>query len=280
MKKKFIILFLLLSISISLLFFFISLKDIDIVTIFTVVEGGNYTFSLNNTIYKIPDLYVQKHEFTNKQLAEVLNWGLKQGYIEISKSEVYETYQGRFLIYLLDEKYSGLIFSKGEFSVKKNFDNLPASYVSWYGALTIANFFSIMNGFIPCYNLINGETTPKGNGFRLPYSYEWEFCAKGGNKSKKFTYSGSNDLNEVGWYIKNSSKFPQVVMLKKPNELGLYDMSGNLYEWCFEMGISAGVYARGGAFDSNENQCLPVSFSEFEPLDCLINVGFRLFRNK
>ncbi|MEJ5273793.1 MAG: SUMF1/EgtB/PvdO family nonheme iron enzyme, partial [Spirochaetota bacterium] len=252
---------------------FISSNEIDIVSIFKIVEGGNYKFSLNGVNYKIPDLYVQKSEFSNRQLVEILNWALKQGYIEVVKNEVYEIYQGRFLIYLLEEKYSGLVFSKNEFSVKKNFENLPASYISWYGALTICNFLSMMQGFVPCYNLINAEPTPNGNGFRLPYSYEWEYCAIGGKKSQNFKYSGSNDLNEVGWFNKNSSKSPQMIMMKKPNELGLYDMSGNLYEWCFEMSTSAGVYARGGDFNSNESQCLPTSFSEFDPLDCLINVG-------
>lgn len=259
---------------------FISSNEIDIVSVFTLVEGGNYKFSLNGVNYKIPDLYVQKSEFSNRQLVETFNWALKQGYIEVVKNEVYETYQGRFLIYLLEEKYSGLVFSKNEFSVKKNFENLPASYISWYGALTICNFLSMMQGFVPCYNLINTEPTPNGNGFRLPYSYEWEYCAIGGKKSQNFKYSGSNDLNEVGWFNKNSSKSPQIIMMKKPNELGLYDMSGNLYEWCFEMSTSAGVYARGGDFNSNESQCLPNSFSEFDPLDCLINVGFRMFRTK
>lgn len=278
MKKFF--LFYLIILLFSLTIFFIGTSSIDIVSDFTLVEGGTHTFSLNSTNYKIPDLYVQKHELTNKQLAELLNWAFKQGYIEVTKNEVYEIYQGKYLIYLLNEKYSGLSFSKDGFTVKKNFDNLPASYVSWYGALALSNFFSLMQGFIPAYNIMNGEMTPKGNGFRLPFSYEWEYCAIGGKKTQKFIYSGSNDLSEVGWYSKNSSNAPQIVMLKKSNELGLYDMSGNLYEWCFEMGISAGVYARGGSFNSSENQCLPSSFSEFDPLDCLINVGLRFFRTK
>ncbi len=266
-----------LSISIAL---FLTLNSFDFITNFLFVEGGNHIYSLNGQTIKINDLYVQKHELTNKELAEILNWAYNQGYIEISKDEVFEVYQGKFLVYQLDQKYSGLVFSKNSFSVKMNFDNLAASYISWYGALTIANFLSLMQGFTPSYNLINAELTPKGNGFRIPFSYEWEYCAIGGKKTKNFKYSGSNDLKEVGWYAKNSGNFPQIIMLKAPNELGLYDMSGNLYEWCFEMGISAGVYARGGAFNSTENQCQVSSFTEFEPLDCLINVGVRLFRTK
>jgi len=128
-------------------FFFLSFKTFDIVTIFTLVEGGNHVFSLNGETIKIDDIYVQKHELTNAQLADILNWAYKQGYLEISKDEVYEVYQGKFLIYQLEQKYSGLIFAKDSFNVKKNFGNLPASYISWYGALAISNFLSIM-GFI------------------------------------------------------------------------------------------------------------------------------------
>lgn len=276
MKNKLYFLFSIL----FLISFIYSFNSIDIVSVFTIVEGGNHVFSLNGATFKISDLYVQKFELTNRQLVEILNWAFKQGYLEISKNEVFEVYQGRFLIYQLEEKYSGLNFSKNEFSVKKNFENLPASYISWYGALAVANFLSMMQGFTPCYNLINAELTPKGNGFRLPFSYEWEYVAIGGKKSQKFKYCGSNELNEVGWFNKNSSNSPQIVMMKKSNELGIFDLSGNLYEWCFEMGISAGVYARGGSFNSNESQCTPQSFSEFDPLDCLIDVGVRLFRTK
>ncbi len=274
---KNIIIFLIIFLS---FFIILSMVKFDTISTFTLVEGGEHIFSLNGQPYKINDLFVQKHELTNEQLAEILNWAFTNGYIEISNDEVYETYQGRFLIYQLEQKYSGLLFSKNSFAVKSKFEKLPASFISWYGALTIANFLSIIHGFTPCYNLISTDLTPGGNGYRIPFSYEWEYCAMGGKKSNKYKFSGSNNLSEVAWYSKNSSNSPQPIMLKKPNEIGLYDMSGNLYEWCYEMGISAGVYARGGAFNSNENQCLPTSFFEFEPLDCLINVGVRLFRTK
>ena len=94
--------------------------------------------------------------------------------------------------------------------------NLPVELVSWNDC----------QKFIKKLNKITGQN------FRLPTEAEWEYAARGGNKSKGYKYSGSNNLDDVAWYKHNCSNDTHAVKTKQPNELGLYDMSGNVQEWC------------------------------------------------
>lgn len=85
------------------------------------------------------------------------------------------------------------------------------------------------NDVIDFITKLNQKT---GQKFRMPTEAEWEYAARGGNRSKGYLYSGSNTMDEVGWYSSNSGGRIHAVKTKQPNELGLYDMSGNVWEWC------------------------------------------------
>jgi sulfatase modifying factor 1 len=102
------------------------------------------------------------------------------------------------------------------FKHKSTEDNEPVLYVTWYDAQRFCEWMS----------------TKTGKHYRLPTEAEWEYAAKGGVLSNKYRYSGSNDIEEVGWVKSNAGGQIMNVGLKKPNELGIYDMTGNALEYC------------------------------------------------
>ncbi|TWX65891.1 formylglycine-generating enzyme family protein [Colwellia demingiae] len=87
-----------------------------------------------------------------------------------------------------------------------------------------------------------------GKVFRLPSEAEWEYAAKGGNESRGYTYSGSNNIDDVAWYAGNSVHKNHPVAMKKPNELGLYDMTGNLWEFCMD-DMSRTIYSKAPRYN-------------------------------
>ena len=229
-------------------------------------------------------------------------------------------YMGKYEVTQAEyEKYCNY-GSSSPSSDKGDGDNYPAYYVSWYDALVYCNKRSMEEGLTPCYS-ISGNTDPKdwgevptssdntwnavvcnwnANGYRLPTEAEWEYAARAeDNTVASLTYSGTSDVNELGdyaWYG-NTKDASHEVGTKLPNAFGLYDMSGNVWEWCWNWftnsydaeaeggsdptGSSAvsGRVCRGGSWNLNSDDCAVscrsygIPFSRYD-----VSLGFRVVR--
>jgi len=119
-------------------------------------------------------------------------------------------------------------------------DDLPVEKISWYDAIDYANRLSQKDGLTPAYTISEDKVSwNKGaDGWRLPTEAEWEFAARGGVSSRGYTYAGGNEVDAVARYNKKGGHGTKPVGTYGPNELGLYDMSGNVSEWCWDWGWS------------------------------------------
>ncbi len=158
-------------------------------------------------------------------------------------------------------------------------ENKPVEEVSWYNAVEFCNALSKKLGYEPAYS-INGNSVTwneNANGFRLPTVEEWRYAARGG---QNYEYSGSNNLDSVGWYDCNSNNTTHLVALKKPNGYGLYDMSGNVWEWCWDSHGHDDRFNCGGSWRSyDSNSCKVDSRNYYDTDYGHSRIGFRLARS-
>ena len=204
--------------------------------------------------------------------------------------------------------------------------NLPVENVSWYDCIEYCNRRSAKEGLQPYYTIDRNRKDPDNqnaidtikwtvtintgaNGYRLPTEAEWEYAADGGQLSRSFLYSGSDILDDVAWYFANAGDKPLTgfwswpavehnhdkthpVGTRKPNELGLYDMSGNVREWCWNWygdspatgtgpaQSAAGRVWRGGGWMGGDFCCASSYRAAFEASGRGPDQGFRICRSK
>ncbi|MCI0666944.1 MAG: formylglycine-generating enzyme family protein, partial [Methylococcaceae bacterium] len=115
-------------------------------------------------------------------------------------------------------------------------DRCPANFITWFQAAEFCNALSEREGFKPCYK-IEGRSVEwlrNANGYRLPTEAEWEYAVRAGTKSIYFFGDDARRLGEYAWYSENSGKTVHPVGMRKPNPFGLYDLLGNVWEWCWD----------------------------------------------
>ena len=190
----------------------------------------------------------------------------------------------------------------------------PVNYVNWYTAIAYCNKLSLKDGLTPCYTVscvsdwanLDYSSIPtavdstwdeaicdfSADGYRLPTEAEWEWAARGG---EKYTYSGSDNAGEVAWYTYSINfSATNEVKAKKANAYGLYDMSGNVWEWCWDwqgrIDGSTGALGpqstvtyhriyRGGSWCSDLNQCTVSARIDNNPNYLNNTIGFRVVRS-
>jgi formylglycine-generating enzyme len=231
------------------------------------VTGGTFKMGSNNgesdekPVHKVyvDDFYMDKYEVTNAQFSKFLNekGNQKEGgatWLDISDNDC------------------KIVKQRSKFVPVSGYANHPAIEVTWYGARAYANWA----------------------GKRLPTEAEWEYAARGGSNSKAYKYSGSNSVGTVAWYNGNSGNKTHPVGTKQPNELGLFDMSGNVWEWCADWygknyynkspyenptGPTGALVRvlRGGSW-SNSDYNVRCANRYYYPFHSSYNIGFRCVR--
>ena len=240
-----------------------------------------YRVSVNKTVSNVPEGFVEipavsiSGSETWTPESEVFVSGRKLEIASFYMSD-HEVTRGEYKAVMGIDPSEAKAYDKdgNELTGDDNVKNNPVNYISWYDALVYCNTRSIKEGLTPCYS-IDGKTDPKdwgsvptsrndtwdaatcdftADGYRLPTEAEWEWAARGGGES--YTYAGSDNMDEVAWYTENTNDTgTRDVKTKKANGYGLYDMSGNVWEWCWDWYGSISSDTEGSGPASGSYRC-------------------------
>lgn len=220
---------------------------------------------------KVNSFYIAKNEVTVRDYIKFLNANDVTSYGSLNGKDLIDIEDYDCPIEYTDNNF---VFKASKYAKK---DLCPITEVSWHGAIAYCDWLS---------NIV-------GEKFRLPSEAEWQYAARGGNKTENFLYSGSNDIAEVAWYATNSENKLHEVGKKKPNELGLYDMSGNATEWCLDWynkdyykhmpfdnpkGPKKGRWKliQGGSVSTPAEQCRVAARDRYSHVNSVWTNGFRV----
>jgi formylglycine-generating enzyme required for sulfatase activity len=269
-------------------------------------DGFGWSTEPQHQVTLTHGIYVQTTEVTNQQYMELAQWAYDQGYVTATSASLHDNLDGSTqVLKILGSEIYEIYFSNGIFSCI-NPDH-PVKFVNWYGSVAYCDWLSLQQGLPRAYNhatwQCNGGNPYMSAGYRLPTEAEWEYACRAGSTTAfangPITQIECDlidpNLDLMGWYCGNTGGRPDgwthPVAQKLPNAWGLYDMHGNVWEWCndwwaFELGgtvtdpagySGAGNFRviRGGSWYSLAQRCRSAGRGGDQPDQAYRGVGFR-----